>query len=279
MTDHPLVSTHWLNENISSPDVMIVNAWMPPVTSPEMTSCFEEQHIEGAVFFDINEICDKNTDLPHMLPPAHVFSSYMRRLGISNSQTIVVYDEFGFYSAPRVWWTLKVMGAEHVYVLDGGLPRWLEEHRPVSNMPSKRQPSHFMARLNNNSVADLPQMLRVIESKSHQVVDARSSARFSGDAEEPREGLRRGHMPGSINLPFNDLLDQTGCFKTKEAIQDVFEQAGVDLTRPIITSCGSGVTASILTLALTVLGVKNTKLYDGSWAEWGSRSDTVVISS
>ncbi|MCK7611589.1 3-mercaptopyruvate sulfurtransferase [Roseibium sediminicola] len=276
MTDHPLVSTQWLADHLSSPDMVVVNAWMPPVTHPDAPPVYPNAHIPGAVFFDVNEICDKSSDLPHMLPAPHVFSSAMRKLGIGDGQTLVVYDDFGFYSAPRVWWTLKSMGAERVYVLDGGFPKWRAEGRPFVDDTQRRVQSHFTARLNNGAVADLAQMRATIDSKSRQIVDARSADRFAGEAPEPRAGLKKGHMPTSLNLPFTELIREDGTFLPKDELGEAFRRAGVDLDRPVTTTCGSGVTAAILTLGLTILGARDLALYDGSWAEWGGRDDTDI---
>jgi len=276
MTDHPLVTTQWLADHLSSPDLAVINAWMPPVTTPNASPVYPEAHIPGAVFFDINEICDKGSDLPHMLPAPHVFSSAMRKLGIGDGQTIVVYDDFGFYSAPRVWWTLRSMGVDQVYVLDGGLPKWQSEERPVEDSTPLRVERHFTARLNHGAVADLADIRTAVETGSRQILDARSAERFAGTAPEPRAGLRGGHIPKSLNLPFTDLIAENGTFRSREEIAAAFEKAGVDPDKPVTTSCGSGVTAAILTLGLTMLGGRDLALYDGSWAEWGGRDDTEV---
>ena len=277
MTDHPLVSTQWLADHLSSPDLVVINAWMPPVTHPDAPSIYPHAHIPGAVFFDVNEICDTNSDLPHMLPAPHVFSSAMRKLGIGDGQTIIVYDDFGFYSAPRVWWTLKSMGAERVYVLDGGFPKWRAEERPVDDDTPRRTQSHFTSRLNHGAVADINHIRKVIETGSRQILDARSEGRFSGDAPEPRAGLRSGHIPTAHNLPFTHLIGEDGTFKPKEELLQIYQEAGIDLKKPVTTTCGSGVTAAILTLGLTVLGARDMALYDGSWSEWGARDDTDVV--
>ncbi len=277
MTYHPLVTTGWLADHLDAPDVVVVNAWMPPVTSPDAQPVYPQSHIPGAVFFDINEICDKTSELPHMLPAPHIFSSAMRKLGIGDGQTIVVYDDFGFYSAPRVWWTFRTMGVESVYVLDGGMPKWQAEDKPVDDHDVRRPERHFTARLDNSAVANLSAVKKLSESAAGQILDARSAARFAGEAPEPRAGLRGGHMPNALNLPFVDLINDNGTFKSREELLPAFQKSGVDLSKPIATTCGSGVTAAILTLGLTALGVRDLSLYDGSWSEWGGRDDTEVV--
>ncbi|POF29300.1 3-mercaptopyruvate sulfurtransferase [Roseibium marinum] len=277
MTDHPLVTTQWLADHLSSPDLAVINAWMPPVTTPDAPPVYPEAHIPGAVFFDINEICDKGSDLPHMLPAPHVFSSAMRKLGIGDGQTLVVYDDFGLYSAARVWWTFRSLGVERVHVLDGGFPKWRSEDRPVEDTEPLRVPSHFTSRLDHGAVADIAHIRTVIANGSRQILDARPSARFAGTAPEPRAGLRGGHMPGALNLPFTELLEEDGTVRSAEGLKEAFAKAGIDPEKPVTTSCGSGVTAAILTLALTILGARDLSLYDGSWAEWGGREDTDVI--
>lgn len=276
MTYHPLVSTDWLAGHLDAPDVVVVNAWMPPVTTPDAKPVYPDSHIPGAVFFDVNAVCDKASDLPHMLPTPQAFSSAMRKMGIGDGQTIVIYDDFGFYSAPRVWWTFRTMGVENVYVLDGGMPKWLADGHPADDNPVRRPERHFMARLNNSAVANLSAIRSMTASGSGQLLDARSAQRFSGDAPEPRQGLRSGHMPGAKNLPFGELISEDGTFKSQDELKSVFENAGVDTSSPVTTTCGSGVTAAILTLGLTILEAKKLSLYDGSWAEWGSLEDTDV---
>lgn len=278
MSDDPLVSTQWLADHLESPDLAVINAWMPPVTHPDAPPVYPNAHVPGAVFFDVNEICDKTSDLPHMLPQPHVFSSAMRKLGIGDGQTIVVYDDFGFYSAPRVWWTLRTMGAERVFVLDGGFPKWRAENRPVTDDVPRKPQSHFTSRLNHGAVADLAEIRNTIRASSRQILDARSVDRFSGVAPEPRAGLRSGHMPSALNLPFTRLINESGTFRTKDELKQIYQEAGVDLEKPVTTTCGSGVTAAILTLGLTVLGSRDLALYDGSWTDWGGREDTEIVS-
>jgi thiosulfate/3-mercaptopyruvate sulfurtransferase len=271
----PLVSTQWLAEKLASPDIVVVNAWLPPVGKPDATPEYGEGHIPGAIFFDVNAISDTASDLPHMLPPAHVFSAMMRKLGIGDGQTIVVYDGVGLYSAARVWWMFRAMGVEQVFVLDGGLPKWRAEGHPVEDMPpTPRGERHFTARLNNGLVADLDKVAQALTSGA-QVLDARSRGRFAGTDAEPRAGLRSGHMPGALNLPFTELLAD-GVMKPADELASAFDAAGLDRSRPVITTCGSGVTAAILSLALAVTGHEKAPVYDGSWTEWGGRDDTPI---
>lgn len=224
----------------------------------------------------MNALSDTSSDLPHMLPPAHVFSSMMRRLGIGDGQTIVVYDGSGLWSAPRVWWTFRAMGVKDVHVLDGGLPKWIAEGREVEDGPGRpRGERHFTARLDNSLVADAEKVRRAL-ANGQQVLDARSRERFSGAAPEPRKGLRSGHMPGALNLPFTELMNE-GRLRPAEELAAAFDGAGVDRSRPVITSCGSGVTAAILSLALAETGQFQAPVYDGSWTDWGGREDTPVV--
>ncbi len=277
MTYTPLVSTEWLADHLDSPDVVVINAWLPPVTQTDMAPLYPEGHIPGALFFDINVICDRTSDLPHMLPAPHAFASAMRKMGVGDGQTIVVYDDFGFYTAPRVWWTFRAMGVESVYVLDGGMPKWKTESRPLDQNIPRRVESHFSARLDNGAAADIDQVRHSLDSGKRQLLDARSAARFAGTAAEPRAGLRSGHMPGAFNLPFTNLIAEDGTFKRGVSLKQAYLDAGIDLDKPVTTTCGSGVTAAILTMGLTELGVRDLALYDGSWSEWGGRQDTEVV--
>ncbi|MBL6933550.1 MAG: 3-mercaptopyruvate sulfurtransferase [Rhodospirillales bacterium] len=275
-----LVSTAWLEQHLTAPDVHVVDAtYYLPNDERNAAEEYALRHIPGAVFFNIDEICDSNVDLPHMLPAPEVFSSKVRKLGLGDGTRIVVYDSSGgFMAACRVWWMFRVFGHTDVAVLDGGLPKWMKEKRHVNDEEVMPQPRHFSARMNNMLVKNMSQMMRNIDAKKFQVIDARSSGRFEGIDHEPRPTEKRGHIPGSINLPFTTLLNpkENFTFKTASEIQAAFDEAGVDVNKPISASCGSGVTASVTAFALNLLGHDEVSVYDGSWAEWGDHPDTPV---
>ena len=272
----PLVSTAWLAERLGDPGVRIVDATLPLVgQSGHGRDSYVAGHIPGAVFFDINAIADPDTNLPHMLPTPEAFAEAAGALGLAREAIIVIYDAHGIYSAPRVWWTLRVMGYPNVFVLDGGLKAWRAEGRPIETTeaaatPVKVEPA-FEARL----VTDLAGVTQILASRAAQVVDARSAARFTAEAPEPRASLRSGHMPGALNLPFNLVVGEDGTLKSAGDLAAAF--AHIDLRQPIVTTCGSGVTASVLALALARLGRFDVAVYDGSWTEWGGRTDTAVV--
>lgn len=276
-SNSPMVSTDWLASTLGSPDLVVVDAsWYLPQMGRDAEAEYKEGHIPGAVRLDIDDVSDPASGLPHTLPAPHVFSAKMRRLGIGDGQRIVVYDGIGLFSAPRVWWMFKVMGVNEVFILDGGIRKWKAEGRELEDLPVNRPDRHFTARLDNSALADLDDVLKAINSGATQILDARPAGRFTGEDPEPREGMRSGHMPGAKNLPFNALMREDGTIKSTNEISELIIDAGLDLSKPIITSCGSGVTAAVLTLSLTILGAKNIKLYDGSWSEWGSKPDTPI---
>jgi thiosulfate/3-mercaptopyruvate sulfurtransferase len=275
-TSRWLVSTDWLAERLRDPNVIAVDgSYFLPTQKRDAHAEYRSGHIPGAVFFDIEAVSDHSTDLPHMLPGPTQFGEAAGALGIGNTDTVVVYDSTGLYSAARVWWTFRIFGAKTVYVLDGGLPKWKAEGRPIETGDAKRQPNKFNAEMNVGAVAMLADVRMALTDRSAQIVDARSAERFSGRAPEPRPGLRSGHMPESFNVPF-DRVVENGRLASRERIEAAFTAAGVDLDKPIITSCGSGVTAAILTLALDSIGRPPQRLYDGSWSEWGSSPDVPV---
>ncbi len=272
----PLVSTAWLAARLGDPKVRVVDATLPLVGQPgHGRDSYDAGHIPGAVFFDINAIADLTTDLPHMLPTPEHFAREAGALGLSRDAVIVVYDAHGIYSAPRVWWTLRAMGYPEVFVLDGGLKTWRAEGRPLETDSVDPRGVAVDAHFEPGLVRSLEQVSEVLASGSAQVVDARSAGRFRGDAPEPRASLRSGHMPGALNLPFDRVVRSDGTLKSAEELAEVF--AHIDLNRPIVTTCGSGVTASVLALALARLGRCDVAVYDGSWTEWGGRADTAVV--
>jgi thiosulfate/3-mercaptopyruvate sulfurtransferase len=273
----PLVSTDWLAARLGEPTVAIIDAsWFMPGSGRDAAAEYAERHIPGAVFFPIDEICDHASELPHMLSAPADFAVAARRLGVRRDSLVVVYDSHGLFSAPRVWWTFRAMGHAQTFVLDGGLPTWIGEGRALES--GWRTPEHgdFKARPDSALVRDLEAVRAALESGAEQVVDARSSDRFAGRAPEPRAGLRAGHMPGARNLPWNDVLTADQGLADTSKLRDAFETAGINLTAPIITTCGSGVSASVLALALARIGRSDAAVYDGSWSEWAARSDTPV---
>ncbi|WP_025898587.1 3-mercaptopyruvate sulfurtransferase [Sneathiella glossodoripedis] len=264
-----LVSTEWLSLNMSAPDIRIVDAsWYLPGENRDAKAEFEKAHIPGAVFFDIDEIADTDVDLPHMIPAPEKFSSKLRKLGLGDGNRIVVYDGSGIRSAARAWWMIRLFGHDDVAILDGGFAKWQAEGRPISDMPSHPAERHFTSRMNSLMVKDKDQVLRNVEVARAQVLDARSKGRFEGSEAEPREGLRGGHIPGSYNLPFNELLTDEGTLKSGEELRAAFETSGIDIKKPVITSCGSGITACVLAFGLHMIGHRDTAVYDGSWTEW-----------
>jgi thiosulfate/3-mercaptopyruvate sulfurtransferase len=269
-----LVSTEWLADHLS--EVRVVDAsWYMPDEKREPAKEFEVAHIPGAVFFDIDGIADHSTDLPHMMPTPGEFSKAVGALGIGDSETMVVYDGTGVFSAPRAWWMLKAMGHRNVKVLDGGFPKWKREGRAVESGPAKPQSKFFTAIPKPAIMRDFDAVMGVVKDKSAQLVDARSASRFKGEEAEPRAGLRAGHMPGALNVPWRSVLAADGTLKPQDELRAAF--AKVDLDQPIVTTCGSGISAAILMLALNEIGAGNVALYDGSWTEWGGRPEAPVV--
>ncbi|MDB5426700.1 MAG: rhodanese family protein [Phenylobacterium sp.] len=274
----PLVSTAWLGERLGGPDVQVVDAtWFMPDEGRLGRDAYAGGHIPGAVFFDIDEIADHTTDLPHMLPSPETFAAASGTLGLRRDATVVVYDGQGVFSAPRVWWTLRTMGFPQVFVLDGGLPKWRAEGRPIETMAPNPATTTLAPALEPSLVRDIDAVRTTLQRGDAQVVDARSGPRFRGEVPEPRAGLRGGHMPGACNVPWNGLINADGTMKPAPDLRAAFEAAGVDLARAIVTTCGSGVSAALLALALARLGREDVAVYDGSWTEWGGRTDTPVV--
>jgi thiosulfate/3-mercaptopyruvate sulfurtransferase len=280
MPDDPLVSTEWLHEHLGDVRVKVLDAtWVLPPDPRDAIQGFEQAHVPGAQFFGIDEICDRTSPLPHMAPTPEQFAFEVGELGIGSEDTVVVYDQQGLFSAPRVWWTFRLFGHGKVFVLDGGLPTWMREGRPVEHGPAPAPKSGDFAVLTPHPelVRDLDQVWRALERRSEQIVDVRPAIRFAGNAPEPRPGLRAGHMPGAINLPVAELMDADGRLKPAENLADAFEKAGVDLDGTIVTSCGSGIAASVAALGLARLNHWNAAVYDGSWTEWGAHASAPVV--
>jgi len=276
-TQDALVSTGWLAGHLGAPDVKVADAtWFLPTQQRDPRREYEEAHIQGAVFFDIDEIADTDNPLPHMMPGAAKFASRVRRLGLGDGTRIVLYDNNHYSASARAWWMFRVFGHRDVAVLDGGFAKWQAEGRPVSDEPVVPAERHFTVRQNHLLVRELEQMRANLVDRREQVVDARSSGRFAGTEPEPRPGLRGGHIPQSRNLPYLDLIAPDGTLLPPDRLRQRFADAGVELGQPIVTTCGSGVTASTLALALYQLGLGDVAVYDGSWSEWGGRHDTPV---
>lgn len=272
-----LVSTDWLSTHLNDPDLRILDASMYMADAGRDGKAeFELGHIPNARFFDINEISDLRSSLPHMAPPVEKFMSRLRAMGVGDGHQVVIYDGAGLFSAARVWWLFRLMGKTDVAVLDGGLPKWRAEGRPVDDLPPVIRDRHMTVNRQNQLVKDVTQVAHSAKLREAEIIDARAAARFRGEVPEPRPGLRSGHIPGSKNLPYTTLLNANGTMKDPAQLKALFEAAGVDLERPAITSCGSGVTAAVLSLALERIGHRNHALYDGSWTEWGMYPDLAV---
>jgi thiosulfate/3-mercaptopyruvate sulfurtransferase len=274
----PLVTTDWLAAELGKPDLIVFDATKYLPNEPkDGVAEFRRAHIPGARYFDIDQIADQDTDLPHMVPTPGRFAKLMGELGVANTSRIVFYDQKGLASAARGWWLMGLFGHDAALVLDGGLPKWQRENRPVeAGDPSAPSPTIYRPDYRAARLRGVGDVLDNVESRGELVLDARAAGRFTGETPEPRAGMRSGHIPGSASLPYTDLLNADGTFRSPEAIRVRFAQAGVTADRPVVTSCGSGVTACILTLGLRLAGLPEGAVYDGSWTEWGGRSDTPV---
>lgn len=273
MLDDPktLVSTEWLSAHLKDPDLRLLDAsWVMPAIERDARAEYDAGHIPGARFFDIDEISDHRSELPHMVPPVEKFMSRLRAMGVGDGHQVVVYDSLGLFSAARVWWLFRLMGQSNIAVLDGGFPKWKAEGREVEDMPPVIRDRHMTVRVQNHMVRDVTQVSAASKLGDHEIIDARAGERFRGEVPEPRQGLRAGHIPGAKNVPFSTLLNADGTMKPSDKLRACFEAAGVDLAKPAITSCGSGVTAAVLSLALERIGKSDHALYDGSWTEWGA---------
>ncbi|MDF0596050.1 3-mercaptopyruvate sulfurtransferase [Psychromarinibacter halotolerans] len=278
-TDDPktLVSTDWLAAHLNDPDLRVLDAsWYLPDMGRDGKAEYAKAHIPGARYFDIDEISDHRSSLPHMVPPTEKFISRMRAMGVGDGHQVVVYDGAGLFSAPRVWWLLRLMGKTDVAVLDGGLPKWVADGHPTEDLPPVMRDRHITVTFQNHLVRDVTQVAAASKLMDHEILDARGPARFRGEVPEPRAGLRSGHIPNAKNVHYATLMNEDGTMRDPDALRDVFAAAGVDLAKPVISSCGSGVTAAIIDLALERIGHDRHAVYDGSWSEWGMYGDLKV---
>jgi thiosulfate/3-mercaptopyruvate sulfurtransferase len=270
-----LVSTDWLEKELGAPDLRIIDAsYFLPGDQRDARADYEAEHIPGAVFLDLEEVADSANPVPHMLPPEHKFASRMQSLGLRDGNRFVVYDNSPYHSAARAWWMLRSFGAHYVAILDGGLQKWKAEGRPLESGKSQVRHGHFTPMLDREVVADKAFVAGLLGGDSHEIVDARGPGRFTGDEKEPRPGMASGHIPGAKNLPQGKLFNPDNSFKRGDALRAAFDEAGVDLSRPMVTTCGSGITACVLLFGAHLLGKEDVKLYDGSWSEWGADPET-----
>lgn len=271
-----VVSADWVEKQLGAPEFRIVDAsWYLPAQNRNGALEYAVGHIPGAVFFDQDVIADHSSDLPHTVPSPDVFATEVGKLGISDTDTIVVYDGPGIFTAPRVWWLFRTMGAKNVFVMDGGIDGWKKDGRPLQTDLPEPAPAVFHTNFNPYAITSFEEMRGIVSTGAKQIADARSAGRFTGEEAEPRAGMRSGHMPGARSMP-SGTFSVDGRFKDLASLRAQFEEAGIDLSKPVVTSCGSGITAAIITLALTSLGHENNTLYDGSWSQWGARDDTPV---
>jgi thiosulfate/3-mercaptopyruvate sulfurtransferase len=266
-----LVTTQWLAAELGAPDLRVIDATMfLPGSGRDARAEYEAEHIPGAVFMDLDEIVDTDNPAPHMFPPEHKFASRMQSLGLGDGNRFVVYDNSPLHSSARAWWMLKSFGAHHVAILDGGLSKWKAEARALESGKPQVRHAHFTASLDRDAIADKAFVSTILGSAEHQIVDARSAARFAGEEQEPRPGLASGHIPGSRNLPQTSFFNADNSWKKEDALRAAFDAAGVDLSKPMVATCGSGVTAAIILFGAHLLGKTDLKLYDGSWSEWSA---------
>ncbi len=279
--EKPTVTAQWLKSHLAAPDVRVLDCtWFMPNEPRTGRQVYDAHHIPGSRFFDIDDIADTDSTLPHMLPAPEKFSSRVRKLGLGDGHRVICYDQNNFLASARVWWMFRSMGHADVAVLDGGFEAWRSAGGEIEDLPPHfHADRHFTVRPRRDLVQDLDHVRRALDSRSAQVVDARSSARFHGEADEPRPGLRKGHMPGAINLPYAEVIGALGLMKPEAEIRSVFEKAGIDLSRPIINTCGSGATAAILALAQSLAGHDDAGVYDGSWAEWGAEGASTPVAT
>ncbi len=274
---HPLATTDWLNEHLHDPDIRILDAsWYLPIDARDPQAEYALEHIPGAAFFNIDLVADETSALPHMMPRTDDFAAAVQNLGISNNHFVMVYDAKGIYSSPRVWWAFKAMGHDNCAVLDGGLPKWRREHRPTESSLPNNPPGMFVPVLKPERLRGSGDMLANLQTRSEQILDARSPTRFAGTEQEPRPGVKPGHIPGSVNVYYADLVNDDGTLVSADDLRAIFSKNAIDLSRPITTTCGSGITAAIVTLAANIAGANRLALYDGSWVEWGSMENAPI---